>query len=91
MKRKIDLQIARAIGHVLNTSTIGYRVQRIKRNNAIWYEFWHDAYRDFFIEETLDGKRCVVFKKDSAQEIAQDVAMLLHCKLIDPNDIEIPI
>jgi hypothetical protein len=91
MKTTIDPTITKAIEHVLNTCPPKYKCRIVKRNNAVWYEFWHDYYREFFIEDTSDGGRCVVFKKHDVERITHAVAMILHCKLIDPNDIEIPL
>jgi hypothetical protein len=91
MRVKIDPTIIKAIEHVMNDCPTRYDCRLVKRNNAIWYEFWRGNYRDFFIEVPTIGHLHVVFKRREVQEIARDVAMILHCKLIDPNDIEIPV
>jgi acyl carrier protein phosphodiesterase len=92
MKVKIDSTIVKAIEHVMNDCPTKYECRIIKLNNAIWYEFWHENYRDFFVE-VIPYSICVVFKKSNyaVQSIARDVAMILHGKLIDPNDIAIPV
>ena len=87
----LDPLIKKAIQHVLDTCGKKYKYQIVKRNRTMWYEFWNGDYREFFIEDIANQDYYVVFKRDSAKAIARDVAMILSCKLIDPNDIEIPI
>jgi hypothetical protein len=88
MKVKIDPTIVKAIEQVMNDCPTKYECRIVKRNDAIWYEFWRGEYRDFFIEITPNYRRFVVFKCREAQGIARDVARILHCKLIDPNDMD---
>lgn len=91
MRVKIDPTIIKAIEHVMNDCPTRYDCKITKHQLTVWYEFWRGDFREFFIDShSVDG-RYVVFKTHKAKDIARDVAMILHCKLIDPNDIEMPV